>query len=53
MSLDNAIQIHTEALERMEMLCFHRIEQAKVKELFSAAWRIGVEVVNNYERLIA
>uniref|UniRef100_V5EJL5 Spindle pole body component n=1 Tax=Kalmanozyma brasiliensis (strain GHG001) TaxID=1365824 RepID=V5EJL5_KALBG len=51
-SLDSAIQIHTEALERMEKLCFHRIEQVKVKELFGAAWRIGAEVVNNYERFI-
>ncbi|CDR88528.1 related to gamma-tubulin complex component 5 [Sporisorium scitamineum] len=51
-SIDSAIQIHMEALDRMEMLCFHRAEQAKVKELFSAAWRIGAEVVNNYERFI-
>ncbi|CDS00974.1 hypothetical protein [Sporisorium scitamineum] len=43
-SIDSAIQIHMEALDRMEMLCFHRAEQAKVKELFSAAWRIGAEV---------
>lgn len=51
-SIDSAIQVHTEALERMELLCFHRLDQAKVKELFSAAWRIGTEVVNNYERFI-
>lgn len=51
-SLDGAIQVHTEALERMEMLCFHRAEQAKVKELISLAWRLGVDVANNYEQYI-
>ncbi|SPO26781.1 related to gamma-tubulin complex component 5 [Ustilago trichophora] len=51
-SLDSAIQIHNEALERMAMLCFHRLEQAKVKELLGVAWRLGVEVVSNYEQFI-
>ncbi|KAJ1018858.1 hypothetical protein NDA16_004662 [Ustilago loliicola] len=51
-SLDGAIHVHTEALDRMEMLCFHRAEQAKVKELISLAWRLGVEVANNYEQYI-
>ena len=51
-SLDSAIRTHSEALERTEVLCFHRLEQAKVKEQFGAAWRLGVEVVNNYEQFI-
>ncbi|SPC64213.1 related to gamma-tubulin complex component 5 [Ustilago sp. UG-2017b] len=51
-SLDGAIKVHTEALDRMEMLCFHRVEQARVKGLMSLAWRLGVEVANNYEQYI-
>ncbi len=51
-SLDSAIQTHAEALEKMATLGFHQVHQTKVKELFSAAWRLGVEVVNNYEQYI-
>lgn len=51
-SLDDAIQTHTAAVAKMEMLCFHRADQSKVKELFDAAWRLGVDVVSTYELFI-